>query len=75
MKLVLLSGLFLVSNWLWDIAHVSYYGGHGFLGNGFWVVEAITVYHFAWYFSIFCFFVLAWEYKKLEKRVGYVDKR
>ena len=63
-KLLFIVSWFLLSNWGWDVAHLSYFQssqiiGSGWLTNGLWVVDSMLVYHLAWYSSIAAFFVLA----------------
>ena len=55
---LLLLVVFLISNWLWDVAHVVTYFESGYLTNGLWVIDALLTYHLAWYLAIICFFVL-----------------
>ena len=47
--LLVVSGfIFLIFNWLWDLANNALHRGN-YSGNGLWFAEASFVMHFAWY--------------------------
>ncbi len=59
MKVIILTIVFMASNWLWDVSQVAYHGGHMFLNNGFWEVPSSQVFHASWYFVMALFIILA----------------
>lgn len=74
-KLLALTILFFLGNWLLDVGNVVYSIGiksfyetgvyrEPLLGNGFWNFPAIAGWHFGWYVAIASFIALAFLYIK-----------
>lgn len=74
MRLIILTILFMLGNWLWDVGNNSHIfslvlGTPGYLSNGFWNYSAIDLFHLSWYISMGTFFVLLFYARSLEKKL------
>ncbi len=57
--IVLLTGVFMLGNWMLDVGSIAYFSGYGWLANGFWIFPASMAMHLGWYVALAAFFGMA----------------